>query len=230
MSTETDDRRSLDTRAAIGAALEHPLLGLERRRTALTVVYLLGLVAMFWASYLGTRVPVTDALRNTLTTGLDTLSTVFIALVTPTILLVPLCYAIWNGGPGLSFVLPLVPVGIGDVIAGAYVLDLDVAIGLTVGATAAAVALVAVDVRRAGSLRFWRAGVDEDRLLFVTAAAVVAAVGVGRFVDTAPAYMLEWYAPLGGCWLVTAALVGGYWIVWARSALGAAGGHDPADS
>ncbi|WP_226482174.1 hypothetical protein [Natrinema amylolyticum] len=218
MSPETGDRRSVGVRTAVGTALEHPLLGLDRQRTALTVAALLGLIAALLASHLGTRVPIADALRSTVTTGLDALSMVFIALVTPTILLVPFCYAAWNGGPGLSFVLPLVPVGIGDAVAGAYVLDLDVAIALTVGAAAAAIALVSADVRRADSLRVWRAGtVDENRLLFVTGSAIVAAVGVGRFLDAAPAYMLEWYAPVGSLWLVTGAVIGCYWLAAIRS-------------
>lgn len=218
MSTETDDHRWGGPRAAVSTALEHPLLGLERRRTALTVAYLLGLIAMFLASYIGMRMSINDALRSLLTVGLDTLSLLFIALVTATILVVPLWYAAWNGGPLLSFALPLAPVAVGDIMAGAYVLDLDVAVALTVGASAAALAVVSTDVRRAGSVRFWRAGIDEDRLLFVTAITIVAAVGVGRFVDTAPSYMLEWYAPMGTVWFVTAAVVGSYWLRWARSA------------
>lgn len=219
MSTDTDDRRWHSVRATVAAALDRPLLGLEPRRTALAIVYLLGLLAMFLGSYLGTRVPINDAVQSAQTTGLDTLSMIFIALVTPTILVVPLCYAIWNGGPGLSAVLPLVPIGVGDVMAGAYVLDLDIAIALTIGANAAALALVSAAVRRAGSLRFWRAGVDEDGVLFVTAISIVAAVAVGRFLETAPSYMLEWYAPLEGVWFVTAVLLGGSWLCWARSVL-----------
>ncbi|WP_226039842.1 hypothetical protein [Natrinema sp. DC36] len=218
MSTETDDHRSLEVRAAVSAALGHPLLGLEPRRTAFAGDYLLGLIAMFLASYVGTGVPIGDALRTPLTLGLDTLSLLVIALVTATILLAPLCYAAWNGGPLLSFCLPLVPVAIGDAVAGRYVLDLDLAVALTVGASAAALALLSADVRQVGSVRFWRADIDEDRLLFVTAIAIVAAVGVGRFVGTAPSYVLEWYAPMGPVWLVTAAVLGSYWLDCARSA------------
>ncbi|SEQ77316.1 hypothetical protein [Natrinema salaciae] len=230
MSPETDDRRSLGARAAVGAALEHPLVGLHRRRTALTVTYLLGLTATFLLSYVGARLPVDDAVLQTLTTGLDTLSLVFIAVVTPTILVVPLVSAAWNGGPGLSALVPVVPVALGDIIAGAYVLDLDVAIALTVCPSAAALALVSADVRRTGSLRFWRSGVDEDRLLFVTAIAIVTAVGVGRFVSTAPSYMLEWYAPMGGYWLVTATVVGSYWLAAVRSTWRTDDSHAAADS
>jgi len=89
---------------------------------------------------------------------------------------------------------------------------------LTVGASAAALALLATDVRQVGSVRFWRADTHEDRLVFVTAIATVAAVGIGRFVGTAPSYVLEWYAPMGVVWLVTAAVLGSYWLNWARSA------------
>ncbi|PGF15978.1 hypothetical protein CP556_07505 [Natrinema sp. CBA1119] len=220
MSTETDSHRSLEVRAVVSAALRHPLLGLEPRRTALAGAYLLGLIATVLASYVGARVPISDSLRTPLTSGLDTLSLLVIALVTATMLLAPLCYAVWNGGPLLSFGLPLVPVAVGDTVAGAYVLDLDLAVALTVGASAAALALLATDVRQVGSVRFWRAehDGDDDRLLFVTALATVTAVGVGRFVGTAPSYVLEWYAPMGAVWLVTAAVLGSYWLNWARSA------------
>ncbi|MFC6765086.1 hypothetical protein, partial [Natrinema soli] len=177
MSTETDDHRSLEVRAAVSTALRHPLLGLEPRRTALAGASLLGLIATFLASYVGTKVPIGNALRTPLTFGLDTLSLLVIALVTATMLLAPLCYAVWNGGPLLSFGLPLVPVAVGDTVAGGYVLDLDLAVALTVGASAATLALLSTDVRQVGSARFWRADVDEDRLLFVTAIATVAAVG-----------------------------------------------------
>lgn len=220
MSTETDDHRSLEIRAAVSAALGHPLLGLEPRRTALAGASLLGLIATVLASHVGTGLPIGDALRTPLTVGLDTLSLLVIALVTATMLLAPSCYAVWNGGPLLSFGLPLVPVAVADTVAGAYVLDLDLAVALTVGASAAALALLSADVRQVGSVRFWQAehDGDEDRLLFVTAIATVAAVGVGRFVDTAPSYVLEWYAPMGPVWLVTAAVLGSYWLNWARSA------------
>ncbi|MFC7231816.1 hypothetical protein ACFQMM_11105 [Saliphagus sp. GCM10025308] len=174
-----------------------------------------------------------DVVLDSLTVGFDSVRMIAIALVTPTILLIPFCYAAWNGGPALSFTLPLVPVTIGDLLAGGYVLDLDVALALTVGASAAAVALaltvgasaaavalVSVDVRQLGSVQVWRSSevdTDSDRLLFVTSLAIVAAVGVGRFVAVAPAYVLEWYAPFGGLWFVTAAILGFYWVRWAWS-------------
>ncbi|ELZ15858.1 hypothetical protein C478_03949 [Natrinema thermotolerans DSM 11552] len=219
MSPGTDGRHSPGAATSIGAALEHPLVGRYRRRTALTIAYLGGLVAMFAGSYLGARVSVGgDVLDTVSTTGFDALSMVFIALVTLTLLVVPVCYALWNGGPGLAALLPLVPVALGDLVVGSYVLDLDLATGLTVGASAAALALVAADARRAGSLRFWEAPIDDDGLLFVTAVSLVGAFGVARFVAAAPAYVYEWYAPFGALWLVPAVVVGSYWLRRLRSA------------
>ncbi|SEW26222.1 hypothetical protein [Natrinema salifodinae] len=224
MRTDTDADTAADGRLPIDARdpaastlgrLDHPLLGREPRRTVLAVAYLVGLVAMFCASYLGARLTIDGVVLDAASTsGFDALSMVFIAFVSLTLLVVAPCYALWNGGPALSFALPLVPVAMGDVLSGAYVLDLDVAIALTVGAGAAAIALAADDARRARSLRDWRVGIDEDRLLFVTASAIVAGVGVGRFLAAAPAYIREWYAPAGACWLLTGAVVGGYWLAW----------------
>ncbi|AGB29966.1 hypothetical protein C488_18890 [Natrinema pellirubrum DSM 15624] len=218
MSTDTGDRHSPGAAASIGAALEHPLVGRYRRRTALTIAYLGGLVAMFAGSYLGARVSVGgDVLDTVSTKGFDALSMVFIAFVMLTLLIVPVCYALWNGGPGMAALLPLVPVALGDLVVGSYVLDLDLATGLTVGASAAALALVATDARRAGSLRFWEAPIDDDGLLFVTAVSLVGAFGVARFVAAAPTYVYEWYAPFGTLWLVPAGVVGSYWLRRLRS-------------
>ncbi|UTF54528.1 hypothetical protein [Natronosalvus rutilus] len=218
MSTDVP---SLPERATPGPVLElldHPWIGLERRRTVAVGVYLCGLLALFLIGYFGGHVRIDDVVLDSLTVGFDSVRMIAIALVAPTILLIPLCYAAWNGGPALSFTLPLVPVTIGDLLAGGYVLDLDIALALTVGASAAAVALVSADVRRLGSVRVWRSSeTDVDRLLFVTALVVVAAVGVGRFVAAAPAYVLEWYAPFGGLWIVATAILGFYWVRWAWS-------------
>ncbi|WP_312911234.1 hypothetical protein [Natronosalvus caseinilyticus] len=223
MSTDAPSLPERSTPGPVLELLDHPWLGLERRRTVAVGGYLCGLLALFLISHVGARVTIDDVVLDSLTVGFDTVRTIAIALVTPTILLIPLCYAAWNGGPALSFALPLVPVTIGDLLAGGYVLDLDVALALTVGASAAAVALVSADVRRLGSVRVWRVwrsretDADSDRLLFVTALAIVAAVGAGWFVAAAPTYVLEWYAPFGTLWIVVAAILGCYWVRWAWS-------------
>lgn len=219
MSSDTDDHRSV--RPTIGIArrvLTHPLIGIERRRTALTMAYILGLITLCLVSYLEEQVVIDGVALETLTMLSDALTAVLIAVVTLTVLVVPPCYAAWNGGPALSFTLPLVPAGIGNFIASSYVLTADVAVALTVGGTAAALALVSTDVRQTGSLRSWqRNEIDDGQVLFTTVVAVIAAIGVGRFVTAVPSYMLGWYAPFAGYWLVTVGILGSYWLNRARS-------------
>lgn len=202
-----------------GSLLEAPLVGLERRRTAVAIAYLLTVVAMFGVSYAGSTVTIDGAHLDTLTKQFDTLRTILIVVATATMAIVPLVYAVWNGGPALSFAFPLVPELLSEVIAGGYVLDLDAAIALTVGATASALALLAIDVRRRGVIRPWRSRAPDARSLwFVTIVVLVAAVGILRFVTTAPTHILEWYAPFGALWLVTAAIVPSYWYALRRTA------------
>ncbi|WP_436346324.1 hypothetical protein [Natronorubrum sp. FCH18a] len=218
----TDDRYGFDRRPAIDDVLEHPLLGLERRRTSVAIVSLLALTALFAVSYAGSAVAVGGAPLETLTTQFDTITKVLIALVTATITILPFVYAAWNGGPLLSFSMPLVPVLLVDVAAGQYVLGVDAAVALTVGAAACALALFATDVRRAGSLRPWRSvEIDAVHLLFVTMAILVAAAGVAQFVAIQPPRTLEWYAPFGVLWLVPVGIVGAYWQAAIRTTVGA---------
>ncbi|WP_306054765.1 hypothetical protein [Natronococcus wangiae] len=209
----TDDRRVFGRRLPGSSDLEHPLVGLERRRTTVAVAYLAVLVGCFAVSYAGATVTIGGAPLETLTPRFDAVSAVLIALATATITIVPFCYAVWNGGPAVSFGLPLVPVLLGDLAAGRYVLGVDAAIALTVGAAAGALALLATDVRRTDSLRPWRADRGDataSHLPFVTMATIVAAVGVARFVASAPPRSLGWFLPFAVCWLVPVGIVGAY--------------------
>lgn len=206
-----DEHYTVDRRETVGDLLEHPLVGLERRRTKFAVGYLLALAALFVFSSAGPAVAVDGVALESRSPLFDHASTVLIAVVAATITIGPFCYAAWNGGPALALAIPLVPVFLGDVAAGRYVLGLDAAIALTAGGAASALALYASDVRRTRSLRPWRTDLDVEHLLFVTSAAVVAAVSVGRYLATAPPRSLEWYAPFAVCWLVPLAVVGAYW-------------------
>ncbi|SEH17631.1 hypothetical protein SAMN04487967_3301 [Natronorubrum sediminis] len=208
----TDDHHTLGRRHAGYRLLDHPLVGLERRRTALALAYLGALSALFALSYAGTTVTIGDVALESMSTRFDTITAGLIALATATITIVPFLYAVWNGGPALAMGMPLVPVGFGYLAAGRYVLTVDAVIGLTVGAAACALALFATDVRRAGSLRPWRrVGIDNARLIFVTVATVVAAASVLRFVATTTPRSLEWYAPFGVLWLVPVCVLACYW-------------------
>ena len=230
----TDDRFSLDFRLTAGTALDHPLVGLERRRTAVAVAYLAALIGLFAVSYAGARITVDGVMLDTTTPRFDAVSTYLIALSVATMTILPLAYAVWNGGPGLAFAMPLVPVALGDLAAGRYVLDADTAIALTVGAAAAALALYATDVRTTGSLRPWRAAVERARvpgeLVVVTILTVVAAVGVARFVAVVPPRHLDRYASFAGCWLVPLAVLGSYWVGQLRTTVAARAEREQVES
>ncbi|MCU4926013.1 hypothetical protein OB905_08445 [Halobacteria archaeon AArc-dxtr1] len=213
----TDGRTETAAGSDAVPVLDHPWIGLERRRTLLTLGYVAVLVALFAVSYLGTTVTVDGATLDTLTPRFDTVSTVLILLATLTITVAPLVYAGWNGGPVTAFALALVPVVLAELAAGRYILGLDAVVALTVGAAASVVAVYATGVRRTGALLPWRRAVpDLDTLLFVTVISIVSAVAAARFVLAVPSYMAEWYAPFGALWLVTAGLLGVYWYAWAR--------------
>ncbi|WP_440766508.1 hypothetical protein [Natronorubrum sp. DTA7] len=218
----TDDRYGFDRRPTVDDVLDHPLLGLERGRTEIALSALLALSALFTVSYAGSTVAVGGAPLETLTTRFDTLTKLLIAIATATITILPFVYAGWNGGPLLSFAIPLVPVFLADVAAGQYVLGVDTVIALTVGAAACALALFATDVRRTRSLRSWTAvEIDAVYLLVVTLAILVAAAGVAQFVATQPPRNLEWYAPFSALWLVPAGILGAYWQAAIRTTVAA---------
>lgn len=225
----TDEQYTVDSRETIGDVLEHPLLGLEGRRTAVAIAYLLGLLGLFVVSYAGPAVTIGGVALETRFPQFDTISAILIAVVAATIAILPFVYAVWNGGPALSFGLPLVPVLLGDIAGGQYVLTLDMALALTVGAVASALALFATDVRRTGSLRPWNTAIDANHLLFATMLAVVAAVGVGRFLAGAPPRSLEWYAPFGVLWLVPLGIVGSYWLATVRTSVTTGAEHERAE-
>ncbi|WP_339105370.1 hypothetical protein [Haloterrigena salinisoli] len=227
----TDDRRGFDLRSAVGTVLDHPLVGLERRRTAIAVASLAALIGLFAVSYAGATVRVDGALLDTLSLGFDHVSTVLIVAATVTITIGPFAYAIWNGGPGLAFAIPLVPIALGDLAAGQYVLGVDTAVALTTGAVGSALALYAADVRTADSLRPWRTagGPAIPRLLAVTVLTVVAAFGVVRFVAVVPPRSLERYAPFAALWLVPLGIVASYWAGEVRTTVATRTDHADSD-
>ncbi|MCU4742285.1 hypothetical protein OB955_04370 [Halobacteria archaeon AArc-m2/3/4] len=211
--------------------LEHPLFGTEVRRTRYALAFLAGLAALVLASHAGTVITVGGAPLETTTWLFDTLSAIIIVGVVAAITVVPIAYAGWNGGPAMAFAIPLVPVALGELIAGRYVLGLDMAIALTVGAVGAAVALYATDVRQTRRFRPWRAGsIDDDLLVFVTTVSLVASLSAVSFVRTVPDHVLELYTPFLVLWLVPAVIVCTYWGVWTRVALEAGRDRRPLES
>ncbi|WP_242695385.1 hypothetical protein [Halomontanus rarus] len=211
--------------------LEHPLLGTDSRRTRYAIAFLVGLVALVLASHAGTVLTVGGAPLETTSQGFDLLSAVIIVIVVATITVVPIAYAGWNGGPGLAFAIPLVPVTLGEFISRRYVLGLDMMIALTVGAVGAAVALYATDVRATGCFRVWNArSIDENLLVFVTSVSLVASLSAISFVRSVPEHVFELYTPFLVLWLVPTVIVCTYWGVWVRAAVGTGRDHRPLES
>ncbi|WP_137291142.1 hypothetical protein [Natronorubrum halophilum] len=218
----TDDHHAFGWQPTIDTVLEHPLIGVERRRTRVAIGFLAVFVGLFVVSYAGSVLTVNGEALETLTERFDMVSTVLIALAAAAVTIVPFLYATWNGGPALSFALPLVPVTLGHMAAGQYVLGLDTVIALTVGSAASALALFAADIRRTGSLRPWNAGSrDESQLLFVTMLTVVAAVSASQFVAGAPPRSLELYLPFSVLWFASLGIVGAYWQAAIRTTVAA---------
>lgn len=215
-----DDRHVLGVRLPGVRVLEHPLVGFAWHRTAIAVGYLIVLLALFAVSHVGTTVTVDGRAVETLSPQFDAISAIVIALATGTVTILPVVYAIWNGGPALAFALAASPVLLGSLATGQYVFGVDAAIALTVGAAASALAVVAADVRRTGSVRPWRVRRESTasvQLLFATMVTAVVGAGILRFVATVPPRYLEWYRPFAGAWLVPAVVLGVYWATILRS-------------
>lgn len=213
------DRAPTVVGRSVPRILRHSLLGRRPRRTVAALAYLGVVASLFATRYAGRVLTVHGAPLETHTVAFDTLSAVLIAVVAVTVLVAPVGYAFWNGGPLLSLSIPLVPVAVPEILAGRYVLELDWMIALTAGAAAAAVAQYGTDVRTVGTWRPWRSNaIDEDGLLVVTACAVGTAVIAWRFVDAAPAVVTRRYRPFATLLVAPALVVGRYWIAWIRDA------------
>lgn len=201
--------------------LAHPLLGRDVRRTTALLSSLLALAVLFAVRRAGSAVRVEGAPLETHVIAFDGLSALLILAVTATLLVVPIGYALWNGGPGLAFVAPQVPIALGALASRSYVLDLDAAVALTTGAAGAALALYVGDVRRiealadvdrTEALRPWRTRpIDEDVLLFVTAVAGLAFVVAVEFATTVPTYVLERFAPIAILFAIPVVVLAVYW-------------------
>ena len=205
-----------DLRSRIATAVAHPVLGRRPRRTALTLVALVALVALHLASYLASR-EVVGVRAQTTSTAFDTLSAIVIIVSLVAIVLGPFCYALWNGGPALSFAIPLVPIAFGELAARRWVLDVDAAVALTTGVAGAALALYTTEVAATGSTRPWRRRrLAPGSSLFVAVVGVGSAVAVSRFLLLAPDRLVDAYIPFAGLWLVALGVGGAYGVDWVR--------------
>lgn len=211
-------REAID-RLGVPLPVEHRFLGERPRRTAAAVAFLFAILVLSGVRRVMIAVDFQRAGVPALAPVADGVADVLILAVAVTVTILPIVYAAWNGGPALSFAMPLAPVLLGDLLARSYVLDLDLAVAVSTGAIAAAVAVYGAGVRRTGSLRPWRVGVDENALWLVTGTTALALVVAARFVPAIPEHVREWYAPFGLALAVPVAVVLAYWFGAGRRAI-----------
>lgn len=185
--------------------LEHPLIGIDRRWSALGGAYCVVVVlATVVASWLYTG-GVTSLPRWSLG-FVDGFSGALILVAVLSSTLLPPLYGGRNGGPAMAAAIGLTPMLSGSAISFEYTLTNDVVVAL-IGAAAGAVVAVGVTWRRhsrvRGQLAPDRATVDG--LLLASGLSTVALVAVWRFDQGAPPVVVATIDPLQ--WLVLVPVV-----------------------
>ncbi|PSP75642.1 hypothetical protein BRC81_14745 [Halobacteriales archaeon QS_1_68_20] len=196
--------------------LEHPLVGLSRRRTLLGIGYVVGTVVLVAIS----AWPYEGGIFNPHTGvgGIDALRALVIVLAAAS-LTVALAYAAWNGGPALALAIPIAPVLAGGAVAGRLVLEVDLVLAMCAGAAAAALATYATGVRRTGRWRPRPYPGLADGLTIATPAAVVAIVGLVRVSPVVGPHARDALVGAGVLAATAVAALLVQWGVWLRSAV-----------
>lgn len=215
MTVRDGDRTALDGRASgLTDALDHPVLGRRRRRTAAG----LGIVAVFVAlaaleSAATALVDPTGAL--TPVRFLNALRWLTIA-ASLALVLTAVPYAAWNGGPLAAALLATAPT-IGSGLARTpAVLTVDAVFGLLVASVAATLAVL-VDARRATRGTDAEAVLlpDEDGLLVASAVTVVGGVAYWRLSVAPSPGTAAWIDGFGALLaLPLAGLAVGWWTLF----------------
>lgn len=200
--------------------LEHPLVGIRRRESAVAAGYCLLVVAATVLAAL-LYAGAVDLLPGAMVRVVDgfTAVWVFVAVLSATVL--PALYGLRNGGPAMAVAVGLVPYLAGMPLFLDYTLTNDLVLAL-VGAAFGAVVAVAVTWRRhTREAETMAPGATVvDGLLLASAVSAVAGVAVYRFDSEAPAHMVATVDPLH--WLVAVPLLGCV-VLWAV-AVGVEGG------
>ena len=200
-------RRSLSS-----PSLSSLLFGVSRCRTLVGVVYLSGLVALVAMSAAAARASVAGVRVVTMTPAFDTLYWAIIVVVVLSTFVVPLAYALFNGGPALAFCIAVAPEFVVYAATGSLYLTPDLALGLVFGALASALALYATDYRVHGTLSPGTRPALDDVLLFATAATLVAAAALARLYVAGAASMTARTEPMGYAVVPALVLVGRCWV------------------
>lgn len=185
--------------------LDHPLLGRDKRLTALGIGYagivLIGSVVV-GVLHLGLvdRLPaVTIRLIDGYMGGV-----IIAAVLAMTV--IPLLYALANDGPIVAASIALAPHISSIVITQRFVLTNDVVIALVTASLAATMAAIMFAIRRSPSLDAPPTADEVDGLLVAMVVTVIAVWAVIRFDRGAPTSMVATIDPW--FWLVVASVVG----------------------
>ena len=163
--------------SSLGSFLRRPLFGVDPRLTALAIGYGFALSVLVGVSGWRRKLFLSD---GTMPPAVDFFSWLVILLAVLTTTLVPLGYALWNGGPATALFLALAAHLSAGLVSGQLVADVDFTIALAVGALAATVAVFREAVHR-DSLRSPAVYPGfVDGLLVGTVPAILAAVGIYR--------------------------------------------------
>jgi hypothetical protein len=192
-------------------SLDSALLGVSRRRTLVGVAYIVGLIALAATSAAAARASVAGVRVVTMTPAFDTLYWALVLLVVLSTFVVPLAYALFNGGPVLAFGIAVAPEVAVYAVTGTLYLTPDLALGLVYGALAAAAALYVTAYRTRGSLSPGSQIALDGGLLFATAAVLVATAALARLYLAGPASMAARTEPQGYAVVLALALVGRCW-------------------
>lgn len=119
------------------------LIGIQRRRRVVGIGLFVLVVVIATAARLVPRWLLFGSENTGLAFLVDGLLSVAIFLALFVVVL-SLTYAVWNGGPGLSFLLPLVPLVVSWLVTRQLVMTVDVALALAAGTLAATLATVSV--------------------------------------------------------------------------------------
>lgn len=169
-------RSSLD--AQLVTYLAHPLLGIEPRRTAVALSYLL--IGSFAIQVSGARAVLFAYTGPHLPGVVDQLSGGTILLTMAATFLFAIAYPLWNGGPLLAIAIPLMAPLSGAVSAGTIALDVDMTLALATGALGAAIATLR-EVHRGAPHR--TAITLLDATILTSVAVMIAGVAVIRIAD-----------------------------------------------
>ena len=200
-------RRSLPT-----PSLNSALLGVSRRRTLVGVAYLFGLIGLVATSAAAARASVAGVRVVTVTPAFDALYWALIVIVVLSTFVVPLAYALFNGGPALAFAIAVAPETVVYAATGSLYLTPDLALGLVFGALGAVGALYVTAYRSHGSLAPGARPALDGALLFATAASLVAAAALARLYAGGPSAMAARTEPLGYAIVPALALVARCWV------------------